>query len=39
MGWVYLLLVLVASVWGFQPVCIKWLVAEWTPVDITFFHC
>lgn len=38
MGWVYLLLVLVASVWGFQPVCIKWLVAEWTPVDITFFR-
>lgn len=32
---VYLLLVLTTAVWGFQPVCVKWLLREWTPVTIT----
>ena len=31
----YFLLLFAAASWGFQPLCIKWLVAEWTPVTIT----
>ena len=31
----YLLLMLTSAVWGFQPICIKWIVAEWTPVTLT----
>jgi len=32
---VYILMSLAAAVWGFQPLCVKWLLAEWTPVTIT----
>ena len=31
----YLLLALTAVIWGIQPLCIKWLVAEWSPVTIS----
>ena len=31
----YFLLLFAASAWGFQPLCVKWLVAEWSPVTIT----
>ena len=31
----YLLLILTSAIWGFQPICIKWIVAEWTPVTLT----
>ena len=31
----YLLLVITTIIWGIQPLCIKWLVTEWTPVTIT----
>lgn len=34
----YVLLVLAAAAWGFQPICIKWLVPEWSPVTITFMR-
>ena len=35
---VYLLMVLAAAAWGFQPNCIKWLAAEWMPATITFIR-
>ena len=31
----YLLLALTAVIWGIQPLCIKWLVTEWSPVTIS----
>ncbi len=31
----YLLLILTTIIWGIQPLCIKWLIAEWSPVTIT----
>ncbi|CUH94805.1 putative membrane protein [Propionispora sp. 2/2-37] len=31
----YILLTIATIFWGIQPLCIKWLVAEWTPVTIT----
>lgn len=31
----YILLILTSAIWGFQPICIKWIVAEWTPVTLT----
>lgn len=31
----YILLAFATIFWGIQPLCIKWLVAEWTPVTIT----
>jgi drug/metabolite transporter (DMT)-like permease len=31
----YLLLILTTAIWGIQPLCIKWLVAAWSPVTIT----
>jgi drug/metabolite transporter (DMT)-like permease len=31
----YFMLAFASAVWGFQPVCVKWLVAEWTPVTVT----
>lgn len=31
----YLLLVLTTFIWGVQPLCIKWLLAAWSPVTIT----
>ena len=31
----YFLLALTAVIWGIQPLCIKWLVAEWSPVTIS----
>lgn len=31
----YVLLTVTVIIWGIQPLCIKWLVAEWTPVTIT----
>lgn len=31
----YLLLTVTVIIWGIQPLCIKWLVGEWTPVTIT----
>ena len=32
---VYVLLILTTIIWGIQPLCIKWLVTEWSPVTIT----
>lgn len=32
---IYLLLILTTVIWGIQPLCIKWLIAEWSPVTIT----
>ena len=32
---VYILLILTTVIWGIQPLCIKWLVTEWSPVTIT----
>lgn len=29
------LLIIASAIWGFQPVCIKWLLDEWSPVTIT----
>lgn len=34
----YLLLFLAAAAWGFQPLCIKYLVAEWSPVTVAFIR-
>lgn len=31
----FALLLIASAIWGFQPVCIKWLLAEWSPVTIT----
>lgn len=31
----YFLLAATTIIWGIQPLCIKWLVAVWTPVTIT----
>ena len=31
----YALLAVTVIIWGIQPLCIKWLVAVWTPVTIT----
>jgi drug/metabolite transporter (DMT)-like permease len=31
----YFMLAFASAVWGFQPVCVKWLVSEWTPVTLT----
>lgn len=31
----YLLLLAAALIWGFQPICIKFLVQDWSPVMIT----
>lgn len=31
----FILLLTAAAIWGFQPVCVKWLLAEWSPVTIT----
>ncbi|MGE1062968.1 DMT family transporter [Megasphaera paucivorans] len=31
----YFMLAFASAVWGFQPVCVKWLVAEWSPVTLT----
>ena len=31
----YLLLILTTVIWGIQPLCIKWLIAAWSPVTIT----
>lgn len=31
---VYVLLILTTIIWGIQPLCIKWLVLEWSPVTI-----
>ena len=31
----YFLLIFTTVVWGFQPTCIKWLVAVWSPVTVT----
>jgi drug/metabolite transporter (DMT)-like permease len=31
----YFLLMLTAAIWGFQPLCIKWMVADWSPATIT----
>ena len=32
---IYGMLLFACAMWGFQPVCIKWLVAEWSPVTVT----
>ena len=31
----YLLMILAAAIWGFQPLCVKWLLDVWSPVTIT----
>lgn len=31
----YLMLVLAAAFWGFQPSCIKWLMEQWSPVTVS----
>lgn len=31
----YGMLLFASAMWGFQPVCVKWLVAEWSPVTLT----
>lgn len=32
---IYFLLFIAAVIWGFQPVCLKWLLPEWSPETIT----
>ena len=34
-GSTYFLLIVTTVIWGIQPLCIKWLVAVWSPVTIT----
>lgn len=31
----YAVLIATTFIWGIQPLCIKWLVAAWSPVTIT----
>ncbi len=31
---IYSMLIFTAAVWGIQPICIKWLLAEWDPLTI-----
>jgi len=37
-GKTYLFLLLSTTAWGFQPLTIKWLVAEWSPLAITVYR-
>ena len=37
-GKTYLFLLFSTAAWGFQPLTIKWLVAEWSPLAITVYR-
>ena len=35
---IYLLLIVTTFFWGIQPLCVKIIVAQWTPESLTFFR-
>jgi len=34
----YAMLLFACAAWGFQPVCAKWILIDWTPVSITLYR-